>query len=94
MSNAIGFIETKGLVSALEAATVMLKSSDVKLIGFKEIGLALVTVIISGEEQSVKDALDTASEAAGCLGEVYAVNIIKDIPREILEIIKNYNTSI
>ena len=42
MSNAIGFIETKGLVSALEAATVMLKSSDVKLIGFKEIGLALV----------------------------------------------------
>ena len=94
MSNAIGFIETKGLVSALEAATVMLKSSDVKLIGLKEIGLALVTVIISGEEQSVKDALDTASEAAGCLGEVYAVNIIKDIPSEILEIIKNYNTSI
>ena len=45
----------------------MLKSSDVKLIGFYEIGLALVTVIISGEEQSVKDALDTASEVGGCL---------------------------
>ena len=94
MSNAIGFIETKGLVSAVEAATVMLKYSDVKLIGFKKIGLALITVIISGEEQNVKDALDIASEAAGCLGEVYAVNIIKDIPNEILEIIKNNKTSI
>lgn len=92
MTNVIGLIETKGFISALQAITVMLKSFDVKLLGVKEIGLALVTVAITGEEQEVKDALDLAAEEAGCLGEVYAVNLIKDAPKEIIELIKN-NTS-
>ena len=69
----------------------MLNSFDVKLVGFKEIGLSLITIIISGEEKEVKKALDLADEEAGCFGEVYAINIIKDIPSEILDIIKNNN---
>lgn len=74
--SAIGMIETKGLVSNIDAADAMLKAADVELVGTETIGAGLVTVIVRGEVGAVKAATEAGAEAASRLGEVVSVHVI------------------
>ncbi|MBN1639552.1 MAG: BMC domain-containing protein [Ignavibacteriales bacterium] len=76
MQFALGLIETKGLVGAIEAADAMLKTANVKLIGKEKITAALITIKIEGEVAAVKSALDAGAAAAQRVGELISVHII------------------
>lgn len=71
-----GFIETKGLVSAIEAADAMVKAANVEIVGKKMIGGGFVTVIIEGDVGAVKAAVDAGAEAAKKVGELVSVHVI------------------
>ena len=58
MNNALGLVETKGLVGAIEAADAMVKSANVQLVGYEKIGSGLVTVMVRGDVGAVKAAVD------------------------------------
>jgi ethanolamine utilization protein EutM len=72
---ALGLIETKGLVGAIEAADAMVKAANVQ-IGHREIGGGLVTVMVRGDVGAVKAATDAGAVAAGKAGEVVSVHVI------------------
>lgn len=67
---ALGMVETKGLVSAIEAADTMVKSANVTLVGYEKIGSGLVTVMVRGDVGAVKAATDAGSAAASKVGEL------------------------
>ena len=67
MNNALGLVETKGLVGAIEAADAMVKSANVQLVGYEKIGSGLVTVMVRGDVGAVKAAVDAGSAAASAL---------------------------
>lgn len=73
---AIGFIETRGLTAALEAADTMLKSAEVDLVGMEKIGSGLITITIQGDVGAVKAATEAGSEAATRIGELISVHVI------------------
>ena len=78
-----GFIETKGLVAAYEAADTMVKAANVKLIGKENVGGGLVTVIIEGDVGAVKAAVDAGVSAAQKIGEVVAAHVIARPQQEV-----------
>ena len=67
---ALGMVETKGLVAAIEAADAMVKAANVTLIGKERIGSGLVTVMVRGDVGAVKSAVDAGAAAAGRGGEL------------------------
>ena len=71
-----GFIETRGLVAAIEAADAMVKAANVTLSGKKMIGGGLVTVMVRGDVGAVKAATDAGAAAAGRVGELVSVHVI------------------
>lgn len=73
---ALGMIETRGLVAAIEAADAMVKAANVELIGTEKIGSGLVTIMVRGDVGAVKAATEAGSEVASRLGEVVAVHVI------------------
>jgi microcompartment protein CcmL/EutN len=73
---ALGMIETKGLVGAIEAADTMVKSANVMLIGYQKIGSGLVTVMVRGDVGAVKAAVDAGSSAAQKVGELVSTHVI------------------
>ena len=73
---ALGMIETKGLVGAIEAADAMVKAANVKLIGKEQIGAAYVTVMVRGDVGAVKAATDAGAAAAARVGELISVHVI------------------
>ncbi len=88
---ALGMIETRGLVAAIEAADAMVKAANVTLIGTEKIGSGLVSVMVRGDVGAVKAATEAGGAAASKLGEVIAVHVIprphSDVEK-ILPIIK------
>ena len=76
MSEALGMIETKGLVGAIEAADAMTKPANVALIGSEKIGSGLVSVMVRGDVGAVKSAVEAGGAAACRLGEVVATHVI------------------
>lgn len=76
MNNALGLVETKGLVGAIEAADAMVKSANVQLIGYEKIGSGLITVMVRGDVGAVKAAVDAGSAAASVVGEVKSSRVI------------------
>ena len=76
MEEALGMVETRGLVAAIEAADAMVKAANVKLIGSEKIGSGLVSVMVRGDVGAVKAAVDAGGAAAGKLGEVIAIHVI------------------
>ncbi len=76
MNNALGMIETKGLVGAIEAADAMVKSANVTLVGYEKIGSGLVTVMVRGDVGAVKAAIDSGAVAAAAVGEVTSSHVI------------------
>jgi ethanolamine utilization protein EutM len=75
-TTALGLIETKGLVGAIEAADAMVKAANVILLGREQIGGGLVTVMVRGDVGAVKAATDAGAVAAGKIGEVVSVHVI------------------
>ncbi|MCB0193455.1 MAG: ethanolamine utilization microcompartment protein EutM [Anaerolineae bacterium] len=73
---ALGMIETKGLVGVIEAADAMVKSANVKLVGMEKIGAGFVTVMVRGDVGAVKAATDAGAAAAKRVGEVVSVHVI------------------
>jgi len=73
---ALGMIETKGLVGAIEAADAMVKAANVALIGKEQIGGGYVTVMVRGDVGAVKAATDAGAAAAGRVGELVSVHVI------------------
>src|SRR6266404_6235329 len=73
---ALGMIETKGLVTLIEASDAMLKAANVSLVGWQKIGSGMVTALIVGDVAAVKAALDAGAAAAGRVGEVVGVQVI------------------
>ena len=74
--NALGMIETKGLVGAIEAADAMVKAANVTLIGKEQVGGGLVTVMVRGDVGAVKAATDAGAAAAQRVGELISVHVI------------------
>ncbi|MCP4115700.1 MAG: ethanolamine utilization microcompartment protein EutM [Desulfobacteraceae bacterium] len=74
--NALGMIETKGLVGAVEAADAMVKAANVQLIGKSQIGAGLVTVMVRGDVGAVKAATDAGAAAAERVGELVSIHVI------------------
>ena len=75
-ANALGMVETKGLVGAIEAADAMVKAANVTLIGKEQVGAGLVTVMVRGDVGAVKAATDAGAAAAENVGELISVHVI------------------
>ncbi len=76
MMHALGMIETRGLVGAVEAADAMVKAANVELVGREQVGGGLVTVMVRGDVGAVKAATDAGAAAAECVGELKSVHVI------------------
>lgn len=74
--NALGMIETKGLVGSIEAADAMVKAANVELVGREQVGGGLVTVMVRGDVGAVKAATDAGAVAAKRVGELVSVHVI------------------
>ena len=73
---ALGMVETRGLVAAIEAADSMLKAANVVLVGTEKIGSGLVSVMVRGDVGAVKSAVEVGSSNAAKLGELVATHVI------------------
>ena len=73
---ALGLIETEGLVASIEAADAMVKAANVELIGREQVGGGLVTVMVRGDVGAVKAATDAGAAAANRVGELVSVHVI------------------
>ena len=73
---ALGILETKGLVCVVEALDAMLKTADVRYVGQKRVGSGLVTVLVEGDVAAVKAAVDAGAQAAQRVGELRSVHVI------------------
>ena len=82
--NALGMIETKGLVGAIEAIDTMAKSANVTLVGMDRVGGGYVSVFVRGEVGAVKTAIDAGTTTAQKVGEVVSVHVIPK-PHEFTE---------
>ena len=74
--DALGMIETKGLVGSIEAADAMVKAANVTLVGKEHVGGGLVTVLVRGDVGAVKAATDAGAAAAQRVGELVSVHVI------------------
>lgn len=83
---ALGMVETKGLIGAIEAADAMVKAANVTLIGKERIGFGLVTVMVRGDVGAVKASVDAGASAAKRVGELVSVHVIPR-PHEDVEAI-------
>jgi len=86
MTDALGMIETRGLVGAVEAADAMVKAANVTLIGREQVGSGLVTVMVRGDVGAVKAATDAGAAAASRVGDLVSVHVIPR-PHEEVEMI-------
>ncbi|MEE1210142.1 MAG: BMC domain-containing protein [Parafannyhessea umbonata] len=77
MTEALGMIETKGLIGSVEAADAMVKAANVKLVGKELVGGGLVTVFVRGDVGAVKAATDAGAAAAQRVGELLSVLVIQ-----------------
>jgi len=77
---ALGLVETIGLVPALEAADKMLKAANVELISYENVGSTLVTIMVKGDVGAVRSAVEAGAEAAAAIGKLTAHNVM---PRPI-----------
>lgn len=87
MGQALGLIETKGLVGAIEAADAMVKAASVTIEGYEKIGFGLVTVMVRGDVGAVKAATDAGAEAARAVGELHSVHVIPRPHSEVERVI-------
>lgn len=75
-AEALGMVETKGLVGCIEASDAMVKAADVILVGYEQIGSGLVTAVVRGDVAAVKAAVEAGKEAAQRVGELVSTHVI------------------
>ncbi len=85
--HALGMVETRGLVAAIEAADAMVKAANVKLIGKEHAGGGLISVYVRGDVGAVKAATDAGGAAASKVGELVSVHVIPRPAADIESII-------
>ncbi len=85
-NEALGMIETKGLVALIEATDAMLKAANVEFLTWEKVGSGLATAFVSGDVAAVKAATDAGASAAGRVGEVVSVQVIPR-PHDDLDVI-------
>ncbi len=73
---ALGMIETRGLVAVIEATDAMLKAAKVNYVGMRKVGSGYVSVLVSGDVAACKAAVDAGASAAAKIGEVISVHVI------------------
>src|SRR5690554_4274985 len=88
---ALGMVETKGLVGAIEAADAMVKAANVRLIGKEKIGSGLVTVMVRGDVGAVKASTEAGAAAAKRVGELVSVHVIPRPHGEVEDILPGTN---
>ena len=76
MGEALGMVETRGLVAMIEAADAMVKAAKVTLVGYEKIGSGYVTALVRGDVAAVKAATDAGAAAARRVGELVSVHVI------------------
>jgi len=84
---ALGMVETKGLIGSIEAADTMVKAANVVLVGKEYIGAGYVTVMVRGDVGAVKAATDAGSAAARRVGELVSVHVIPRPHSEVEKIL-------
>jgi ethanolamine utilization protein EutM len=84
---ALGFIEARGFVAAVEAADSALKAASVSLLGQKRVGSGLVAVILTGDVAAVKAAVEAGTESASLIGEVVSAQVIASPHKDLAQII-------
>lgn len=89
MSNALGLIETRGLVGCIEAGDAMVKAANVSIVGIERIGGGLVTVLVNGDVGAIKAAVDAGAAAAKRVGEVISIHVIPRPHDDISKLFKN-----
>ncbi len=89
-NQALGMIETRGLVAVTEAADAMLKAANVELVGSEKIGSGLVTVMVRGDVGAVKAAVEAGAAVASRLGEVIATHVIPRPHSDIEKILPKF----
>ncbi len=87
MRQAIGMVEVKSLVAAIQAADTMVKSADVHIVDVSFVGSGIVAVIVSGEVAAVNAAVDNAKETAGQIAEIISTNVIARPHEEVDKIL-------
>src|SRR2546430_14055044 len=80
---ALGMVETKGLVALVEASDAMIKAANVTLLGWQKIGSGLVTALVVGDVAAVKAAVDAGAAAASRVGEVVGAQVIPRPHRDL-----------
>ena len=93
MSEALGLVETKGLIGSVEAADAMVKAANVLLIGKEYIGAGYVTVMVRGDVGAVKAATDAGAAAARRVGELVSVHVIPRPHAEVERVLPKGVTS-
>jgi len=88
VNNALGMVETRGLVALIEAMDAMCKAANVELTGWEKAGSGLVTAFVRGDVAAVKAATDAGSTAASAVGELVSVHVIPR-PHEELDAMMN-----
>jgi ethanolamine utilization protein EutM len=86
-SEALGMVETKGLIGSVEAADAMVKAANVTLVGKEYIGAGYVTVLVRGDVGAVQAATDAGAAAARRVGELVAVHVIPQPHAEVERIL-------
>jgi len=76
MGEALGMIETRGLVAMIEAADAMVKAANVRIVGWEKIGSGYVTVLVRGDVAAVRAATDAGAAAARRVGELISAHVI------------------
>ncbi len=87
---ALGMVETRGLVAAIEAADAMCKAANVTLVGTEKIGSGLVTVMVRGDVGAVKASVEAGTSAASRLGELVATHVIPRPHNDVEKILPKF----
>lgn len=89
-NNALGFIETYGLVSVLEAADAMCKAADVELVGYENVASGLISVVVRGDVGAVKAAVEAGIKEGSKVGKIYSSNVIARPHADVEKIVARY----
>ena len=91
---ALGLVETLGMVPAIEAADKMLKAANVELISYENVGSTLVTIMVKGDVAAVRAAVEAGSEAAAAIGKMTASNVMPRPIKDIGAIVSIYDVDL
>ena len=88
---ALGLVETVGIVPAIEAADKMLKAADVELIAYENVGSTLVTIMVKGDVAAVKSSVEAGAAAAAAIGKLTAKNVMPRPIRAVGDVVSIYD---